>query len=227
MGQPDIRVPDVLRDIDVICFDVFGTLIEITDRRRPFAHLKRKMTPEKALKFRRLAMTTEMTLSEIDAELQGGATVADLAVAQTAITHEIASVRIRPGVLEVIARLPVPYALCSNLSVDYVAALARFPEITPMFRILSCQVGCMKPDRAIYDRAIQAAGVPPHRIQFAGDTPAADIDGPRSAGMRAMHIDDLIAALTGGKSGPDQPDSFASAFSAARGSVSNSIDLES
>lgn len=216
-----------LDDIELIVFDLFGTLVEIGSRRRPFAHLRRKMGPEKAGRFRLLAMTTEMTLSEIDAELQGGATVADLAVAQTAITHEIASARIRPGVLEVIARLPVPYALCSNLSVDYVAALARFPEITPMFRILSCQVGCMKPDRAIYDRVIQAAGVPPHRIQFAGDTLAADIDGPRSAGMRAMHIDDLIAALTGGKSGPDQPDTFANAFSAARGSVSKSIDLES
>jgi len=69
--------------------------------------------------------------------------------------------------------------------------------------------------------------VPPHRILFTGDTIAADIEGPAQAGMRAMHIDDLIAALTGGKSGPDQPDTFANAFSAARGFVSKSIDLES
>lgn len=27
------------QDIDLICFDVFGTLIEISERRRPFAHL--------------------------------------------------------------------------------------------------------------------------------------------------------------------------------------------
>jgi len=64
---------DVLRDIDVVCFFVvFGSLIEITDRRRPFAHLKRKMTSEKALKFRHMAMTTELTLPAIDAEIEGG-----------------------------------------------------------------------------------------------------------------------------------------------------------
>jgi len=119
-----------LDDIDLAVFDLFGTLVEIGSRRRPFAHLKRKMTPEKALKFRRMAMTTEMSLSEIDAELQGGATVADLVVAQTAIAHEIASVRIRPGVREMLTVLPVPYGLCSNLSPDYVPTLDRFPEIT-------------------------------------------------------------------------------------------------
>lgn len=222
-----LRNASPLDDIDLVVFDLFGTLVEIGSRRRPFAHLRRKMGPEKAGRFRLLAMTTEMTLSEIDAELQGEATAADLVVAQAAIAHEIASVRIRPGVLEVIARLPVPYALCSNLSVDYVAALARFPEITPKFRILSCQVGCMKPDPAIYYRVIQAAGVHPNRILFTGDTLAADIDGPTQAGMRAMHIDDLIAALTGGGAGPDRPDTFAKAFRAARGSISKDLDIES
>lgn len=227
MGQPDARMTDVLRDIDVICFDVFGTLIEIRDRRRPFAHLKRKMTPEKALKFRRLAMTTEMMLAEIDAEVRGGATVADFVVAQAAIAREVASARLRDSVAEMLAALPIRYGVCSNLSVDYVAALARFPEITPMFRILSCQVGCMKPDQAIYDRVIQAAGVHPNRILFTGDTLAADIDGPTQAGMRAMHIDDLIAALTGGGAETGRPDTFIRAFRAARGSVSQDLDIES
>ena len=215
---------DVLRDIDVVCFDVFGTLIEVTDRRRPFAHLKRKMSPEKSIRFRQMAMTTNMTLAQIDAEIEGGATVADLVVAQAAIAREVASTALRTGVREMLAALPIRYGVCSNLSVDYVPALARFPEIGPAFRVLSCQVGCMKPDPTIYAHVIQAAGVTPDRILF---TAGADIDGPIRAGMRAIHINDLIAALGGGKSGPDQPDSFASAFSAARGSVSKSIDLES
>lgn len=134
MGGPDAKVTDVtnaLREIDVICFDLFGSLIEITDRRRPFAHLKRKMTPEKALKFRRLAMTTEMMLAEIDAEVRGGATVTDFVVTQAAIAREVASVRIRPGVAEMLAALPIRYGVCSNLSADYAGALDRFPEISP------------------------------------------------------------------------------------------------
>tara|TARA_R110002074_G_scaffold106309_1_gene229436 strand:- start:10238 stop:10930 length:693 start_codon:yes stop_codon:yes gene_type:complete len=230
MGGPDAKVTDVtnvFRDIDVVCFDVFGTLVEITDRRRPFAPLTRKMTREKVSRFRQMAMTTRLTLAELDAEIEGGATIGDIVVSQAAIAREVASTRLRSGVKELLAALPVPYGLCSNLSLDYVPTLDRFPEISPAFRVLSCHVGCMKPDPAIYAHVIEAAGVHPNRILFTGDTLAADIEGPLLAGMRAMHIDDLIAALTGGKSGPDQPDTFANAFSAARGSVSKSIDLES
>jgi HAD superfamily hydrolase (TIGR01509 family) len=217
----------LLDDIDLVVFDLFGTLVEIGSRRRPLAHLRRRMSPEKSNRFRQLAMTTNMTLSEIDAELQGGATVADLVVAQTAIAHEVASVRIRPGVREMLTTLPRQYAVCSNLSQDYVPTLDRFPEINPAFRVLSCQIGCMKPDPAIYAHVIEAAGVPPDRILFTGDTPAADIDGPVRSGMRAVHIDDLIAALTGGGAGTGRPDAFTKAFRAARGSISKDLDIES
>ena len=187
---------DNLSDIEMVVFDVFGTLLEISDRRNPFAHLKRKMDPARATRFRRLAMTTTMTLTEIDAELQSGMTSADLARAQTEITREVAATRLRPGVARMLAALPVPYALCSNLSVDYVAALSACLDIKPEFRILSCHAGCMKPDSEIYDLVIRAAGVPPDRILFTGDTPAADIEGPRSAGMRAIHVDLFLNSLS-------------------------------
>jgi hypothetical protein len=61
-----------LDDIDLLVFDIFGTLVEIGSRRRPFAHLRRRMSPEKASRFRRMAMTTELTLAELDAEIEGG-----------------------------------------------------------------------------------------------------------------------------------------------------------
>lgn len=227
MGQPDAKMTDVFRDINVVCFDVFDTLIEITDRRRPFVPLKRRMGLEKAHRFRQLAMTTDMTWAEINAEIAGGATITDLEQAQIAIAREVASVRIRPGVAEMLAALPIRYGVCSNLSADYVGALDRFPEISPAFRVLSCFVGCMKPDRRIYEMVLEAAGTSAGRILFVGDTPTADIDGPTRAGMRVMHINDLIAALTGGGSGPSRPDPFARAFRAARGSISKDLDIES
>lgn len=221
MGQSDARMTDVLRDIDVVCFDVFGTLVEITDRRRPFAPLTRKMTREKVARFRRMAMTTQMTLAELDAEILGGATVGDMVMAQTAITHEVASIRLRDSVAKMLAGLPIRYGVCSNLSADYVGALAQFPEINPAFRILSCEVGCMKPEPAIYDLVIRTAGVPASRILFVGDTPAADLEGPIRAGMRAVHIDSLIAALTGGGSESGSRDGFPDAFRSARDAISS------
>ena len=187
---------DILSDIEMVVFDVFGTLLEISDRRNPFAYVKRKMDPGKATRFRRLAMTTTMTSSEIDAELQSGMTSADLARAQTEIAREVAATRLRPGVARMLAALPVPYALCSNLSVDYVAALSACPDIKPEFRILSYHAGCMKPDPEIYDLVIRAAGVPAERILFTGDTQSADIEGPRLVGMHSMHIDQFMNSFS-------------------------------
>jgi HAD superfamily hydrolase (TIGR01509 family) len=223
----------VLHEIDLVVFDAFGTLVEITDQRRPFAPLTRQMAPEKVARFRQMAMTTGLTLSELDAEIEGGATIGDIVVSQAAIAREVASTALRAGVREMLAGLPIQYGLCSNLSPDYVPALARFPEIKPAFRILSCQVGCMKPDPAIYDLVINTAGVPACRILFVGDTPAADIDGPTRAGMRAMHIDKMLALFVGGNADQDmrphreRRDDFPTAFRAARGTISTDLDIES
>lgn len=184
------------------------------------------MSPEKANRFRRMAMTTELTLAELDAEIKGGATIADLSLAQVSIAHEVASTRLRPGIPEMLAGLRHPYGLCSNLSTDYVPAVFRFPEIRPLFRILSCQVGYMKPEAEIYRLVIEAAGVPASRLLFVGDTPAADIEGPRSAGMRAIHIDQFMAALASGRTGHTRKDDFNAAFRDARGTISPDLDLD-
>jgi FMN phosphatase YigB (HAD superfamily) len=224
---------NIFTDIDIVVFDLFGTLIEITDRRRPFAHLTRQMPLQKVGQFRRLAMTTKKTVDQIDVEIQGGATVGDLILSQVGCAHEVASTRLRAGVWGMLAGLQVPYGLCSNLSLDYLPALTRFPEIKPAFRILSCHVGYMKPQAEIYRLVIEAAGVPPSRLLFVGDTPAADIDGPSRAGMRAMHIDELLALLVGGRADQgmrphrERRDDFPTAFRAVRGTISTDLDIES
>ncbi|WP_165937660.1 HAD family hydrolase [Antarcticimicrobium sediminis] len=179
----------VLSGIELVCFDLFGTLIEITDRRRPFAPLRRNLSAEKVQTMRRLAMTSCMALEEIDEEIQGGATVAEIVAARADIAHEVASTRLRAGVAEMLSTLAVPYGICSNLSPDYVSALARFTELDPGFRIMSCDVGCMKPDPEIYELVIEAAGVPRANILFVGDTPDADIEGPRQSGMQSTDIE--------------------------------------
>lgn len=185
---------DVLSGIDLICFDLFGTLVEITDRRRPLASLRRNMTLDKVERMRRLAMTTDLALEEIDEAIQGGATVDKIAKAKIDIAHEVASTRLRTGVPKMLSALPVPFGICSNLSLDYLPALQRCAELKPVFRIMSCEVGYVKPDPEIYELVVAAAGVPRHKILFVGDTPAADVEGPRVAGMQAIHIDQFISA---------------------------------
>jgi HAD superfamily hydrolase (TIGR01509 family) len=140
-------------------------------------------------------MTSDMSIAAINEQIMAGASVAELIAAQTAISHEVASVRLRPGIAEMLAGLPVPYGICSNLSVDYVPALQNFPEITPAFQVLSCFVGSQKPDPQIYDMVVHASNAPAERILFTGDTFGADVEGPQQAGMQAMLIDDFMAQV--------------------------------
>ncbi|MDE2000174.1 MAG: HAD-IA family hydrolase [Burkholderiales bacterium] len=151
------------------------------------------MSAELALEFRRQVMTSRLDLCEIEAIRKTGASVADIVQARNLVAAEVASVRLRPGIRRMLGELPVPYAVCSNLSVDYVTALRRFPEIRPVFEVLSCDVGHLKPDAEIYDIVISRAGLRPDQILFVGDTEDADIAGPRRAGMVAMHVDDFLA----------------------------------
>jgi FMN phosphatase YigB (HAD superfamily) len=96
----------------------------------------------------------------------------------------------------------------------------------------SRRYGYMKPEAEIYRLVIEAAGVPASRLLFVGDTPAADIEGRCSAGMRAIHIDPFMTAVTGGRTGPDvrsgpsRQDNFNAAFRDPRGAISPDLDLE-
>jgi HAD superfamily hydrolase (TIGR01493 family) len=184
---------DILHGIETVCFDLFGTLVEITDRRRPFASLRRNMALDKVARVRRLAMTTDLALEEIDEAIQGGATIDKIVGAKADIAREVASTRLRTGVPEMLSALPVPFGICSNLSPDYLPALQRFAEVRPAFRIMSCEVGYLKPDPEIYELVVAAAGMPRHKILFVGDTPSADIDGPMAAGMQAIHVEQFFS----------------------------------
>jgi REG-2-like HAD superfamily hydrolase len=56
------------------------------------------------------------------------------------------------------------------------------------FVIVSSLVGHAKPDRAIFDLAVEAAGCPPERMLYVGDSPGADVHASRAAGWDAILI---------------------------------------
>lgn len=57
------------------------------------------------------------------------------------------------------------------------------------FVLISEEVGAYKPERAIFDMALANAEVAARRALFVGDTPTADIEGARQAGLHAVLID--------------------------------------
>lgn len=60
---------------------------------------------------------------------------------------------------------------------------ARFETI-----VVSCEVGCAKPGRAIFDEAVARLGLPAGRILHIGDSAESDVVGARSAGLHALQI---------------------------------------
>ncbi|HEX3667973.1 MAG TPA: HAD-IA family hydrolase, partial [Acidimicrobiia bacterium] len=53
----------------------------------------------------------------------------------------------------------------------------------------STVVGVAKPDPRIFELALEALAVPATRAIHVGDTPGADVDGARAAGVRPVLVD--------------------------------------
>jgi putative hydrolase of the HAD superfamily len=54
--------------------------------------------------------------------------------------------------------------------------------------LASAEVGAAKPERAIFAAALELAGAEPHDAWHVGDTPEADVEGARAAGLRPVLI---------------------------------------
>ncbi len=57
------------------------------------------------------------------------------------------------------------------------------------FVLISEEAGAHKPDKAIFDLALAQAQVAAQQALFVGDTPPADIQGARNAGLHALLVD--------------------------------------
>jgi len=95
-----------------------------------------------------------------------------------------------PGVLEELGRLGVARVVVSNWDVS----LRGVVEETGLAALLdglviSAEVGAAKPDPAIFERALEAAGVGADEALHVGDTVDVDVAGALAAGLRAVHLD--------------------------------------
>jgi putative hydrolase of the HAD superfamily len=108
--------------------------------------------------------------------------------------------RIVPGSVEALqelAALDVELAIVSNADGDTEQRLRDFGicqlgpgQATEVAAILdSTVVGVAKPDPRIFELALEALDVAAERAMHVGDTPGADVDGARAAGVNPVLID--------------------------------------
>ena len=194
----ETRLPPILDGIEAVCFDAFGTLVEITDKQQVFLPLFRAVPPEKRRELKHRLMREDRPFTDWPEAL--GIEVDPIALLDVLNRQlgEMLSVEIWPGMSDIWARLRAEglrLAICSNLASDYVQTLrGKLPD-RPDVVVLSCKVGAIKPEPAIYAAVLDGLQIEAGRVLFVGDTPRADIEGPQAAGMRAIHVDELVAAM--------------------------------
>lgn len=92
--------------------------------------------------------------------------------------------------LEALQELGLPLAVLSNFGTHLGGLLARLGLLRFFeFVVVSAEVGLAKPDRRIFDLAVDRAGLPRQRMLYVGDHVGDDIEGARAAGLDAVLID--------------------------------------
>jgi HAD superfamily hydrolase (TIGR01549 family) len=175
-----------------ICFDAFGTLVEISDKRRPF----RTLLKDRPLgDLANAVLTRPLDLRSVAKLLAAELDEDRLASLERDLQAEISSIELRPGVDQiwnVLRGRGIRIGVCSNLALPYGRPLLAALPGGPDALVLSYEVGLAKPDPAIFHLVCERLDLTPAKVLFVGDTPSADIDGPRAVGMPAMHISDFM-----------------------------------
>lgn len=181
-----------------VAFDAVGTLVEITDKRRPYARLLALASSDVRHRLRERVMRESVTLDDCLREAGAAIGEDETASLRADLEAELGSIRLRPRTAELWDRLRgqgVPIAVCSNLAAPQRPARAGPPAGPPGRRrpILRRR---LPETRACDLRRRRGRPWPaPAAILFSGDTPEADVEGPRAAGLQAVLIGKLEAQL--------------------------------
>ena len=177
--------------IKAVCFDAFGTLVEIKDKRRSHAALLGLIDMPARDQLKHAIMREALTLDDCIAQYAPTLDAQDTQRLKDDLDAELASITLRPYINELWASLRAggyKIALCSNLAFSYGPPLIEILPGKAEAHILSFEQGCIKPEPLIYQKVCEALFLPPEAILFTGDTLAADVDGPRAFGMEAELI---------------------------------------
>jgi HAD superfamily hydrolase (TIGR01509 family) len=185
-----------MANIQAIVFDLYGTLIYLANETKPYAKLFRGIglqTPDDLRQARRIALSENFdNLSDFANIIKPNSQV-DFNAYQQELEKELASASLYPETLNVLTQLKeqgVKLGLISNLATPYKNPFFNlglgeyFDEV-----LFSCDVGLRKPNPRIYQKMLEKLTITPSHALMTGDRMHADVDGPKSVGMNAVHLD--------------------------------------
>ena len=174
--------------VKLVVFDAFGTLVQSVTPVGPYFKLAKRLWPNDSFPLRHRMMTENRPFSSFVDEGGGDVAAQEL---QAQLHDEISALSLYMDVNPTIEELRYrgyEIAVCSNLAHDYGQPLRKLlPKVESFF--FSYELGCLKPDPAIYLAITDRTGIAAAQTLFVGDSQRSDVDGPRSAGMHAGRID--------------------------------------
>jgi putative hydrolase of the HAD superfamily len=197
------RVQQMLANIDAVVFDLDGTLL---DRRRSFERFVRAQW-ERFAHVLRTVDQEQYVQTLIERDRDGYAPRRELftgMIAQFELPSASAESLLRdyragfpsacllfPDAAQTLLSLRasgLKLGLITNGSLRMQSRKLECLALSPMFDtiLISDAEGVSKPDRQIFDRALERLNTNPPRALFVGDHPEVDVAGARAAGMRAV-----------------------------------------
>jgi putative hydrolase of the HAD superfamily len=100
------------------------------------------------------------------------------------------------GVLHILRNRGKRLGLIGNADVMEIAAWDRSP-MAPLFDavVFSCHVGCVKPEREIYEACMAELQVSPYQCVFVGDGGMRELEGARQLGIVTVMITGIIKEI--------------------------------
>ncbi|WP_428929868.1 hypothetical protein [Marinibacterium sp. SX1] len=144
-----IDLPPVFDGIEAVCFDAFGTLVEITEKRGAVRQLFKAVPPNKRVELKHRLMWEPGPIADWLEVYVGDA---DPVMAQDIYAQElseVASVTIRPGMSDIWALLRIKglrLAICSNLASSFGLAVRRALPDPRDVVVFSYEVDVIKPE---------------------------------------------------------------------------------
>lgn len=189
--------------IQAVLFDVFGTLVQLRHRRRPFHALLNLMESAGRMRQRTDAiriMTNNVGLAGAAILLGVDLSVRDIALLEHELQAELESAQLFPEVDYVLRELRengLRLGICSNLAAPYALPVRLLLPFGLDAYAWSFESGLIKPDPLIYSFACSQLQCNPSDVLMVGDTMEADVEGPRRIGMQSILLNRVSEAIGG------------------------------
>ena len=177
--------------IKAVIFDLYGTLLEISEDSQPFFELTRHLKQRAREAFHTALTTDNANLAEFAKRLDIEAP-ANMREIQARLDQKVRSVRLFDDTIATLKEVRsrgLKTAVVSNLATPYKQpyfdhGLDALVDVL----VFSCDCGYAKPQEEIYRLALEQLDLPADQTIMIGDSFKCDVEGPEKIGIKSLHL---------------------------------------